>query len=141
MEKEINDIFEKLFAYFQVDSISSLARAINTPQSTVQKWKDRMSKNAIEKACRRLGIYREIFNIDYKPYDSKYSQNISSATNVTQTGNIRSSDVNAGENTVILKLDESLYKRLKKIADQEYRPIEMQIIKILIHAIENEKKQ
>ena len=57
----INDIFERLFNYFQASTIRELSEKINMSESTVSKWRQRESINAIRKKCRELGIYNEIF--------------------------------------------------------------------------------
>ena len=57
----INDIFERLFNYFQASTIRELSEKINMSESTVSKWRQRESVNAIKKKCRELGIYNEIF--------------------------------------------------------------------------------
>ena len=66
----INDIFEKLFNYFQTSTIRELSEKINMSESTVSKWRQRESVNAIKKKCRELGIYNEIFG------DSHLNSNI-----------------------------------------------------------------
>jgi hypothetical protein len=62
--KNIESIFEKLFDHYQVGTMSSLSIEINVPQTTISKWKQRNSINAIKKKCRELGIYKEIFEDD-----------------------------------------------------------------------------
>ncbi len=57
----INDIFERLFNYFQASTIRELSEKINMSESTVSKWRQRESVNAIRKKCRELGIYNDIF--------------------------------------------------------------------------------
>jgi hypothetical protein len=58
---DINDIFERLFNYFQTSTIRELSEKINMSESTVSKWRQRESINAIKKKCREIGIYNEIF--------------------------------------------------------------------------------
>lgn len=58
---DINDIFEKLFAYYNVVNAVELSEKINTSQKTISNWKVRNSINAIKKKCRELEIYDEIF--------------------------------------------------------------------------------
>ncbi|WP_321313636.1 hypothetical protein [Halarcobacter sp.] len=57
----INDVFEKLFDYFKVYTIKDLANAIETPEPTVSKWKQRSAISPIKKKCKKLGIYDHIF--------------------------------------------------------------------------------
>ena len=70
----INDIFERLFNYFQASTIRELSEKINMSESTVSKWRQRESVNAIKKKCRELGIYNEIFG----DLNSKINVNINS---------------------------------------------------------------
>ena len=55
-------VFEKLFNHFKVSTIRDLSEKINMSESTVSKWRQRESINAIKKKCRELGIYKEIFS-------------------------------------------------------------------------------
>lgn len=57
----INDIFERLFNHFNTSTIRELSEKINMSESTISKWRQRESINAIKKKCRELGIYNEIF--------------------------------------------------------------------------------
>lgn len=58
---EVEIIFEKLFDFYKVGNINSLADALKSAPSTVSNWKQRNSISAIKKKCRELGIYNEIF--------------------------------------------------------------------------------
>ncbi|MBS4069079.1 MAG: helix-turn-helix domain-containing protein [Sulfurimonas sp.] len=58
---EIDEIFEKLFQYFHVTTISDLADKLNMSQPSVSNWRSRNSVSAIKKKCRELDIYNEIF--------------------------------------------------------------------------------
>jgi hypothetical protein len=58
----IDTIFDKLFYFYNVSSFKDLSTHINTPATTISKWKQRKSINAIKKKCRELGIYEDIFN-------------------------------------------------------------------------------
>ena len=73
-----NSIFEKLFNYFKVSTIRDLSEKINMSESTVSKWRQRESINAIKKKCRELGIYNEIFG------DLTHSNRISVNNNTGQ---------------------------------------------------------
>jgi len=75
--QEINDndgvgvIFEKtmsattivdhLMDFYKVSTITELAEKMGSSQSTVTKWRQNNSINAIKKKCRELGIYQQIF--------------------------------------------------------------------------------
>lgn len=58
---DIGLIFDRLFNFFNVSTIRDLAEKLNMSESTVSKWRQRDSLNAIKKKCRELGIYNEIF--------------------------------------------------------------------------------
>ena len=73
----INDIFERLFNYFQASTIRELSEKINMSESTVSKWRQRESVNAIKKKCCELGIYNEIFG----DLNSKINVNICTKIN------------------------------------------------------------
>lgn len=84
---DINDIFEKLFNYFQTSTIRELSEKINMSESTVSKWRQRESINAIKKKCRELGIYNEIFG------------DLNSSTTINQGNNSRAAGNNYNERT------------------------------------------
>ncbi|MDN5045402.1 hypothetical protein O8C96_06745 [Aliarcobacter butzleri] len=58
---EINLIFDRLFNFFNVSTITELAKKLEMSQPAVTNWQRRHSINAIKKRCRELGIYNEIF--------------------------------------------------------------------------------
>lgn len=80
----IENIFEKLFAYYKVGNTSDLAKKIGSSPSTISNWRQRKSINAIKKKCRELGIYQQIFTdtidltnkkaIEYKNINVKLNQ-------------------------------------------------------------------
>lgn len=74
----IEVIFDKLFNYYNVNSIKDLANIINTQPSTVSNWKQRSSVTAIKKKCRELGIYEDIFPLSFEENDNnkKYKEEI-----------------------------------------------------------------
>jgi hypothetical protein len=57
----IDNIFYKLYDYFDVSSDVELAKKLNVSQPAISKWRTRNSVNAIQKKCRQLGIYNNIF--------------------------------------------------------------------------------
>ncbi|MCG3671930.1 helix-turn-helix domain-containing protein [Aliarcobacter butzleri] len=64
----INDIFERLFNHFNTSTIRELSEKINMSESTISKWRQRESINAIKKKCRELGIYNEIFGDNFNTF-------------------------------------------------------------------------
>lgn len=59
----IDEVFDQLFDFYKVGTISDLAEKMNIPQSTISKWKQRSSVNAVKKKARELDIYNDIFNL------------------------------------------------------------------------------
>ena len=89
--------FERLFNHFNTSTIRELSEKINMSESTISKWRQRESINAIKKKCRELGIYNEIFG------DLKLSSNENQSQQIKEI-------CNTGE---IIETDEatfSLYK-------------------------------
>ena len=58
---EIELIFDKLYSYFNVATITELAQKLDMSQPAVTNWLRRNSISAIKKRCRELGIYNDIF--------------------------------------------------------------------------------
>ena len=55
------DLIYKLYFFFNVNNNLDLADKMKTTPQTISNWKSRNSVNAINKKCRELGIYNEIF--------------------------------------------------------------------------------
>ena len=129
---DINDIFDKLFNYFQTSTIRELSEKINMSESTVSKWRQRESINAIKKKCRELGIYNEIFG---GLNSSMNNQTIrDNHGNNTQTGNVYSSRDN-DENSI--NIDEAALavfkKAYNKCLDEDGEIIEDKIFELITH--------
>lgn len=130
---DINDIFEKLFNYFQTSTIRELSEKINMSESTVSKWRQRESINAIKKKCRELGIYNEIFgdlnsSINNQTIRDNHGNN-------TQTGNVYSSKDNDNDNSInIDKAALVMFKRAyNKCLDENGEIIEDKIDELIAH--------
>ena len=81
---DTNIAFERLFNYYKVSTIRDLAEKLNMSESTVSKWRQRDSLNAIKKKCRELGIYNEIFG-DYEiKYDLELGRRFYSKEEIKQ---------------------------------------------------------
>lgn len=72
----IDDVIFKLSKYFNVSSNIELAEKLETSPQTLSNWKSRNSIKSIQKKCRELNIYDEIFgslssqeNQTYKLFD------------------------------------------------------------------------
>ncbi len=55
------DLIYKLYFFFNVNNNLDLADKMKTTPQTISNWKSRNSINAINKKCRELGIYNDIF--------------------------------------------------------------------------------
>lgn len=130
-EEYIDLIFDRLFDYFKVGTISDLAKKMDIPQSTISKWKQRNSVSAIKKVCRELSIYREIFGEDMA---KNIQKNYVNYGNNSFSGDIRTPSHNS--NSISLTLDNDLLQQLKALAEKEFRPLDMQIKKLLVEALE-----
>ena len=101
-------------------------------ESTVSKWRQRESINAIKKKCRELGIYNEIFgdlnsNINNQTIRDNHGNN-------TQTGNVYSSKDN-DDNSI--NIDEAAFavfkKAYNKCLDKDGEIIEDKIFELITH--------
>lgn len=58
---EIDEIIRRLFDYYGISSLKELAEKMSISNASISNWKSRNSINAIERRCRDLGIYSQIF--------------------------------------------------------------------------------
>lgn len=144
---DINDIFERLFNYFQTSTIRELSEKINMSESTVSKWRQRESVNAIKKKCRELGIYNEIFG------DLNSNTIINIASEVNQAAKEKN-EIDIDETTLLLfkeayqkAKDSDNIKGLRVYLmdfDQQIKPIDTITINdfknILDETLKNSKK-
>ena len=66
MPHSINDTniaFERLFNYYKVSTIRDLAEKLNMSESTVSKWRQRDSLNAIKKNVENLEFIQKFLAI------------------------------------------------------------------------------
>lgn len=121
-EEHIDLIFDRLFDYFEVGTISDLSKKMAIPQSTISKWKQRKSVSAIKKVCRELSIYNEIFNGKYYPlqFQSGTSKDNSTFNQVGRNQkNIHGNDLTPQEQTLLdcfRKASEELQKQILILA-------------------------
>ncbi len=105
---EIELIFDKLYSYFNVATITELAQKLDMSQPAVTNWIRRNSISAIKKRCRELGIYNEIFedfnsNINYQTIKDNHG-------NLSQTGNV----YGFKENNELNNIDEAALSTFKR---------------------------
>lgn len=113
---EIDEIFDKLFSFFDVSTITELAQKLEMSQPAVTNWQRRNSISAIKKRCREVGIYNEIFGDlnsntnNFQNSTNVVAQDFSNNSNAHHTQNI-GNKANIDEN--ILKLIDTLYSFAK----------------------------
>lgn len=72
---EIDEIFDRLYDFYKVSTITDLAAKLEMSQPAITNWQRRNSISAIKKRCRELGIYKEIFgNFDLNRNIQKIDQ-------------------------------------------------------------------
>lgn len=136
---DINDIFERLFNYFKTSTIRELSEKINMSESTVSKWRQRESVNAIKKKCRELGIYNEIFgdlnsNINNFQNSNNTLSDSSSLLDFSNNKNITNNQSNFSiPETILIELN-SLFERIKIKADKDE---DKNLIKKITYEIED----
>lgn len=69
MTNEMKFIFDRLFAFYRVATITELAQCLGMSQPAVTNWQRRNSISAIKKRCRELEIYDKIFK-DFEKINS-----------------------------------------------------------------------
>ena len=108
---EIELIFDKLYSYFNVATITELAQKLDMSQPAVTNWIRRNSISAIKKRCRELGIYNEIFGDLSKETNNFHNTNFSG----NSSGVDNSNNKNINSNNDDLDCDDftkSLFKQL-----------------------------
>lgn len=72
---EIDEIFDRLYDFYGVSTITDLAAKLEMSQPAITNWQRRNSISAIKKRCREVGIYKEIFgNFDLNRNIQKIDQ-------------------------------------------------------------------
>lgn len=104
---EIDEIFDKLFNFFGVSTITDLSKKLEMSQPAVTNWQRRNSISAIKKKCRELGIYSEIFG----DLNSNI-QNIHTISGGQNAQNVRKNQINISNSDDFI-LDEDIQKVLK----------------------------
>ena len=82
---EIKKIVDRLYDYYNIYTIQDLAKKMGISQPAISKWKSRNSVAPIERKCRELGIYNEIFHDDKLNVQKIKNQNGNNSFN--QNGN------------------------------------------------------
>ena len=102
MTHELKFIFDRLFAFYKVATITELSQCLGMSQPAVTNWQRRNSISAIKKKCRELGIYDEIFR-DYENINS-INDLIENRNNTLHKINLfQKLDINYSEKLTLLK--------------------------------------
>lgn len=120
---EIDEIFDKLFSFFDVSTITELAKKLEMSQPAVTNWQRRNSISAIKKKCRELGIFNEIFGNLNSNVNNIHNSNINRAFDLSSNSHSQDS-INIGNNPIceqISKMNQtivssfiSVYNKLEK---------------------------
>ena len=128
---EIELIFDKLYSYFNVATITELAQKLDMSQPAVTNWIRRNSISAIKKRCRELGIYNEIFG--------DLNSNINNQTIrdnhgiLSQTGDVYGSKDNENLNNIDEAALSTFKRAYSKCVDENGNIIEDKLDELIIY--------
>lgn len=131
----INVVFDKLFDYYQINSLVELAHKLGVSQPALSQWKTRNAISAVKKRCRELGIYNEIFgdlnsNIN-NLQNSEFNSSI--AVNNGNNANINSKSEDLIECDDFTK---SLFRQLCKVYEDKTK-LHSQLFELIKNASTN----
>ncbi len=129
---EIDEIFDKLFNFFGVSTITDLSKKLEMSQPAVTNWQRRNSISAIKKKCRELGIYSEIFGDLNSSVNNQTIRD--NHGNLSQIGNVHTQNEKNDNN---LNIDEAVFAMFKraygKCLDENNEIIEDKIDELIAH--------
>ena len=120
---DTDHIFNKLFNYFEVDTIKDLSDKIDISQSTVSKWKQRSSFTGLKKKCRELGIYSEIFG-------DINTQNINDISGGQVAQNVSGNQTQELMHTKAESIDTATYNLFKEAYDKALKNDDLKALRI-----------
>lgn len=124
---EINEIFDRLFAFFEVSTITELSKKLEMSQPAVTNWQRRNSISAIKKKCRELGIYNEIFGeINSSVLINQGNNSRASARDYNEAKKEDSNSSSLIPNSILIELN-SLFERFKYEDDDFIKNITYEI--------------
>lgn len=135
----INVVFDKLFDYYQINSLVELAHKLGVSQPALSQWKTRNAISAVKKRCRELGIYNEIFgdfnsNINNFQNSNNTLSDSSSLLDFSDNKNITNNQSNFSiPETILIELN-SLFERIKIKAEKDE---DKNLIKKITYEIED----
>lgn len=112
---EIELIFDKLYSYFNVATITELAQKLDMSQPAVTNWLRRNSISAIKKRCRELGIYNEIFgDLNSNTTINQGNNSRAAGKNYIESGHSNEKEINFDNITIGL-----IKKAIEKFGSEE----------------------
>ena len=108
--KNSNDLINRLMEFYEVNTLLELAECIKVSQPTISRWIKNNSIEHIQKKCRELGIYSDIFeNLNYNLDDFDFNKidKIKELKEKCEKYNIQTTTI---ENKKVLNLFEILYR-------------------------------
>lgn len=117
---EIDEIFDKLFSFFDVSTITELAQKLEMSQPAVTNWQRRNSISAIKKRCRELGIYNEIFGDLNSNINNFHNSNINKAFDLSSNSHSQDS-INIGNTLIyeqISKMNQTIVSSFINVYDK-----------------------
>lgn len=108
--KNSNDLINRLMEFYEVNTLLELAECIKVSQPTISRWIKNNSIEHIQKKCRELGIYSDIFqNFNYTLDDFDFNKidKIKELKEKCEKYNIQTTTI---ENKKVLNLFEILYR-------------------------------
>ena len=108
--KNSNDLINRLMEFYEVNTLLELAECIKVSQPTISRWIKNNSIEHIQKKCRELGIYSDIFqnfNYDLDDFDFNKIDKIKELKEKCEKYNIHTTTI---ENKKVLNLFEILYR-------------------------------
>ncbi|MCT7614898.1 MerR family transcriptional regulator [Aliarcobacter butzleri] len=137
---EIELIFDKLYSYFNVATITELAQKLDMSQPAVTNWIRRNSISAIKKRCRELGIYNEIFGDLNSNINNFQNSNINKAFDLSSNSHSQDS-INIGNNPIceqISKMNQTIVSSFINVYDKLERKGDLKRLHQILGEIEFE---
>ena len=108
--KNADDLINRLMEFYEVNTLLELAECIKVSQPTISRWIKNNSIEHIQKKCRELGIYSDIFqNFNYTLDDFDFNKidKIKELKEKCEKYNVQTTTI---ENKKVLNLFEILYR-------------------------------
>ncbi len=108
--KNADDLINRLMEFYEVNTLLELAECIKVSQPTISRWIKNNSIEHIQKKCRELGIYSDIFqNFNYTLDDFDFNK-IDKIKELKEKCEKYNDQTTTIENKKVLNLFEILYR-------------------------------